>query len=287
MVVNYEAGSRLIRCVESLLADTSAGGAPEIVVVDHGSTDGSVAELQRALPDVCVLHPGANLGYAGGANRGIAATRAPIVAVCNADIEVEPGTAARLVARFDAEPDLGALGPTVRNPDGSPYHSARSVPNAVDAVGHALLGRLRPGNRFTRRYRQLDFDPTLARDADWVSGAAIWLRRAAVDSVGGWDDRYFMYVEDVDLCWRLRRAGWRIAYEPSGAVVHVHGASTVRHPYRMIVEHHRSLARFAAKRWHGAKRFLLVPAVAFLTARAAFEMGAHVLGRNRSAEVSG
>jgi N-acetylglucosaminyl-diphospho-decaprenol L-rhamnosyltransferase len=176
VVVSYEAGPRLIECVRSLLADTSEGGPPEIVVVDHGSTDGSVGEFQRALPTIGVLHPGGNLGYAGGANRGIAVTHAPIVAVCNADIEVEPGTAARLVARFDAEPDLGALGPTVRNPDGTPYHSARSVPSAVDAVGHALFGRLRPRNRFTRRYRQLDLDPTLARDADWVPA-----RRSRVD----------------------------------------------------------------------------------------------------------
>jgi N-acetylglucosaminyl-diphospho-decaprenol L-rhamnosyltransferase len=272
--------------VRSLLAETSAGEPPEIVVVDHGSTDGSVAELTRTLPDVPVVRPGVNLGYAGGANRGTAATHAPVVAVCNPDVEVEPGTAAALLARFDAEPDLGALGPLVRNPDGSPYHSARAVPSAIDAVGHALLGRRRPDNRFTRRYRQLDVDPGRARDADWVSGAAIWLRRAAVEAVGGWDERYFMYVEDVDLCWRLRQAGWRVAYEPGGTVVHVHGASTALHPYRMIAEHHRSLARFAAKRWRGAKRLLLVPATGFLVARAAFEMAAHALRRNRTAQVT-
>ncbi len=285
--MNYEAGSGLTRCVRSLLTDTSAGDAPEIVVVDNGSTDGSVAELTRALPEVPVLRPRANLGYAGGANRGIAATHAPVVAVCNPDVEVEPGTARALLARFDAAPDLGAVGPTVRNVDGTPYHSARSVPSATDAVGHALLARLRPENRFTRRYRELDIDPARARDADWVSGAAIWLRRAAVESVGGWDERYFMYVEDVDLCWRLREAGWRVAYEPGGAVVHAHGASTARHPYRMILEHHCSLVRFAAKRWRGAKRLLVVPAAAFLAARAAFEMGAHAWGRNRTARVSG
>ena len=290
VVVNYEGGDHLLACVRSLLDDTSAGAPPEVVVVDHGSADGSIEALMHALPDVPVLRS-ANLGYAAGANRGIAATNAGVVAVCNPDVTVEPGTAAALLARFDAEPDLGAVGPMVRNPDGSPYHSARTVPGVGDAVGHGLLEFVRPTNRFTRRYRELDVDPTQARDADWVSGSAVWLRRAAVESIGGWDEGYFMYVEDVDLCWRLRRGGWRVAYEPAGVVVHLHGASTARHPYRMILEHHRSLARFASKRWRGRRRWLLVPAVAFLALRALLAMAVHAVGRapreGRTTGVSG
>ena len=99
----------------------------------------------------------------------------------------------------------------------------------------------------------------------------MWLRRAALEQIGGWDERYFMYVEDVDLCWALRRAEWRVAYEPGGTVVHVQGVSTARHPYRMIVAHHRSLLRFATKRWHGWRRVLLVPAAMFLAARTGVE----------------
>ncbi|HEX6310949.1 MAG TPA: glycosyltransferase family 2 protein [Acidimicrobiia bacterium] len=290
VVVNYESGSHLLVCVRSLLADSSGGGPPEVVVVDHGSADGSVEELVEALPDVQVLRT-ANRGYAAGANQGIAATTAPIVAVCNPDVVVEPGAAATVLARFDAEPDLGAVGPMVRNLDGSPYHSARVVPTLPDTVGHGLLGLVRPDNPYTRRYRELDVDPSRPRDADWVSGAAVWLRRDALAAVGGWDDRYFMYVEDVDLCWRLRQAGWRVAYEPAAAVTHARGASTARHPYRMILEHHRSLARFAAKRWHGIRRLLLGPAVVFLAVRAALAMAVHALGlagrEGRTAGVSG
>ncbi len=119
----------------------------------------------------------------------------------------------------------------------------------------------------------------MARDVDWVSGAAVWLRRAALEEVGGWDERYFMYVEDVDLCWSLRRAGWRVAYEPGGTVVHVQGASTDRHPYRMIVAHHRSLLRYAAKRWTGWRRVLLVPAACYLAARTGAECLVQALRR--------
>ena len=267
VVVNYESGDALTACVASLLSDVSAGGPPEIVVVDNGSADGSVAHLHAVHPDVAVVDAGGNVGYATAANRGIAATTAPVVAVCNPDLVVRPGTAAALLAVF-AAPDVGAAGPRLLNPDGSTYPSARRDPTLTDAVGHATLGWIWPRNPFTRRYRELDADPSVARDVDWASGAALWLRRAAIEEIGGWDEDYFMYMEDVDLGWRLREAGWRIRYEPAGAVVHVQGLSTDARAVRMIVEHHRSTYRFAAKRWHGAKRLLLLPAAVFLSVRA-------------------
>jgi N-acetylglucosaminyl-diphospho-decaprenol L-rhamnosyltransferase len=149
--------------------------------------------------------------------------------------------------------------------------------STVDAAGHAVLGRVFPRNRFTRRYRQLDAAWDHPRDVDWISGALVFLRRSAVDSVGGWDERYFMYMEDVDLCWRLRRIGWRVAYEPGGSATHVQGASTAAHPYRMIAEHHRSAYRFAARRWRGPRRLLLAPAACFLALRAALDMVARAL----------
>jgi N-acetylglucosaminyl-diphospho-decaprenol L-rhamnosyltransferase len=286
VVINYEAGAVLAQCVRSLLADTSTGTTPQVVVVDNGSSDGSTAAVQQQ--EVRVLHPGTNLGYARAANLGIAATDAPVVAVCNPDLEVERGAAAAILSRLDAEPELAAVGPMIRNPDGTIYPSARSVPRLRDAVGHGILGLVWPTNRFTRRYRQLDADPHRPRDVDWVSGAAIWLRRDAIAAVGGWDERYFMYVEDVDLCWQLRRAGWRIAYEPGGRVTHVQGATTAKHPYRMIAEHHRSLLRFAAKRWHGARRLALPFAAVFLALRAALAMAEHALRRRpRPAQVTG
>ncbi|MCL4292899.1 MAG: glycosyltransferase family 2 protein [Acidimicrobiia bacterium] len=281
VVVNHDAGGLLADCVGSLLADRSAGAPPDVVVVDNDSHDDSLSTLEGAYPEVAVIRPRANLGYARAANLGIAATRAPVVAVLNPDALLDEGSAARVLARFEADPRVAACGPRIRNPDGSTYPSARRIPTVADAVGHGIVGLFRPGNRFTRRYRELDADPAVARDVDWVSGAAVFLSRPALDAVGGWNERYFMYVEDVELCWRLRRAGWRVVYEPGAGAVHVQGVSTDRRPYRMIVEHHRSLFRFASQRWHGPRRALLPLAAAYLAVRATIAVAARAAGAGR------
>ena len=277
VVVNYNAGEHLERCVASLLADDSTGTPPEVVVVDNASSDGSADAAQSVFPSLRLVRARSNRGYSAGANLGIAATSAPIVAVCNPDLTVERGTGAALANRLEREDDLGAIGPRIRNPDGSTYPSARRLPDTNDAIGHAFLGWWWPGNRWTRRYRQVDLDPGAARDADWISGAAMWLRRSALTGIGGWDERYFMYLEDVDLCWRLWQRGWRVAYEPAGIVDHAQGVSTRDHPYRMTIEHHRSTVRFAARRWTGLRKLLLVPLVALLSVRAVMVMVAHAL----------
>jgi N-acetylglucosaminyl-diphospho-decaprenol L-rhamnosyltransferase len=274
VVINYLGGPLLTDCVRSVRADTSAGPV-ELVVVDNGSTDGSIDALRAEFPDVRVVRAPGNVGYARAANLGIAATHAPVVAVLNVDLTLEPGTAEALVSRLEHEPALAALGPRVQNLDGSDYPSARKVPTIPVAIGHGLLGMWRPRNRFTRAYRELDADPARPRSVDWVSGTAMWLRRDALDAVGGWDERYFMYVEDLDLCWRLRRAGWDVAYDPAGRVVHVQGAITRRVPYRMIWEHHRSAWRFARRRFTGARAVVLPFVAVYLGLRAGLAMFEH------------
>jgi len=274
VVVNLNAADLTIACVASIVADTSAGDA-EVVVVDNGSRDDSVARIRKEFPDLLLVESAENVGYAGGANIGIAATRAPIVAVLNNDLTFAFGTARPLVEKLETTPRIGATGPLIRNLDGSVYPSARCIPSVFVAVGHGLLGLWWQSNPFTRRYRQLDIDPNVGREVDWLSGSAIWLRREALDAIGGWDERYFMYMEDVDLCWRLRRAGWHIVYEPAAEIVHVQGATTAKHPYRMLVEHHRSAWRFARRRFTGARAMFLPAAAVYLSFRAVLAMVEH------------
>jgi len=255
VVVNYESGPDLARCV----ADLRAAGLHELVAVDNGSADGSLAAAVSAVPDLGVVSPGANLGYGSAVNRGVAATSSPLVLVCNPDLEVPPGAVGALVAALDSDPAIALAGPLVRTPEGARYPSARQFPSMVDAAGHALLGLFAPDNRFTRNYQRSELDGAAAevRTVDWVSGACFLVRRAAFEAVGGFDESYFMYAEDVDLCWRLGKAAWRVAYAPEAEVTHLQGRATDHHPYRMILEHHRSLLRFASRSSTGWRRALL------------------------------
>ena len=254
VVVSYNSAEHLGACVRSIRAN----GINDIVVVDNGSVDesGRVAQSTGAT----WLPTGENLGYGRAVNRGAAtpvARAATYLLVCNPDTVLTEGAVPAMVASLSADTDLGIVGPRLSNPDGSLYPSARTFPNLLDAVGHGLLGMVAPRNPFTRRYRMLDWDHRHEDRVDWVSGACFLTRRTAWDAVSGFDPAYFMYMEDVDLCWRLGRSGWGVAYQPGAEVTHVQGVSTNHHPYRMLAAHHRSMWTFANRTTAGANRAAL------------------------------
>ncbi len=278
VVVDYHAGEHLAACLGSL----RAAGVDERLVVDNGSSAAERAAARRADPDLHWVDAGANLGYGTAANLGVARAGHPFLLVCNPDVVVGPGAVDTLVDRLEADPDLGLVGPLVRNPDGSVYPSARTFPDLVDALGHGALGLVAPGNRFTARYRMLDWDHARPARVDWVSGACVLARRAAWEDIGGFDPAYFMYLEDVDLCWRASRAGWAVGYEPAAEVTHTQGVSADRHPYRMLAAHHRSLWRFARATTTGPRRLALPIVAAGLAGRVGVAAVAHRLSPGSS-----
>jgi N-acetylglucosaminyl-diphospho-decaprenol L-rhamnosyltransferase len=254
VVVDFDSGEFLAECVSSLRDE----GVEELVVVENGRPEPARATLASAgLADTPLLFTGRNLGYGGGANRGLAAIgRAEYVLVANPDLVVHPGALAPLARALDEHPGWAVVGPRILTPEGAPYPSARVFPTPLVAAGHALLGALFPHNSFTRRYRTPDLQER-PREVDWVSGACFLGRRAALEAVGGFDEAYFMFGEDMDLCWRLARAGWRIGFEPAALVTHHEGVSRAPHPYKMALAHHRSALRFATHTLDGPRRVLL------------------------------
>jgi N-acetylglucosaminyl-diphospho-decaprenol L-rhamnosyltransferase len=264
VVVDYDAGAVLAECVRSLLDEGVSG----VVVVENGDPTSARAALEPAGIGVPLLVTGRNLGYGAGANRGVAASgSSDLVLVCNADVRVHPGAVARLVGALDAHPEWALVGPRIVDPTGAVYPSVRRFPSMTDAAGHALLALVWPGNRFSRRYRPAGAGGDERRAVDWVSGACFCARRSALEELGGFDEAYFMFAEDMDLCWRAHESGWGVGVEPAAAVTHVEGVSRRRHPYRMLVAHHRSALRFASRRARGVERLALPLAAAVLGTR--------------------
>ena len=278
VVVNYKARDHLVKCVRSLRAE----GVGDVVVADNNSGDGSREALAAEDPSTRFLDTGANLGYGTAANRGATVAVGDLLLVCNSDVVLEAGAVKALVAVLEADRRVAIVGPRVENRDGTLYPSPRTFPDMGVAIGHAFLGHVAPGNRFTRRYRMLDWDHAHTVDADWVSGACFLVRREAWVALGGFDEGYFMYAEDVDLCWRARQSGWKVAFDPAARVTHAQGASTDLRPYRMIIEHHRSLLRFHRRTTTGP-RAALVPLVALgLIARAGLTCAQRALTASRA-----
>jgi N-acetylglucosaminyl-diphospho-decaprenol L-rhamnosyltransferase len=267
VVVNYNAGDHLLRCMESVQAHSGDAGL-ELVVVDNASRDGSMERFAEMHPQQQRIENRDNRGFAAAANQGIRATTAPYVFVLNPDAEISGGTLAGLLKLAEDRPSAGAIGPLVRDLDGSLYPSARKVPTIGEAVGHAFLHPFDPDNRFSRAYTMADWDRASEREVSWVSGSCVLLRRAALEEVGLFDEGYFMYAEDADLCTRLRRAGWTVLFTPELEVTHERGVSTGNSKH-MIRVHSDSIYRYFAKHHAtGWKRVLLPFAWLALRARA-------------------
>jgi len=231
-----------------------------VVVVDTGSNDGTVDAVRAAHPKVRVLELG-NVGYGRGVNAGAALLGADVdvVIAANADVRFLPGAVATLVGALASDPAVAVVGPRVRYPDGGHQASARRSPSLGTAVAHAAIGWLLPANPATRRYHALDLtgpDAVAACDVDWVSGCAFAIRRSDLEAVGGFDPGYHLFVEDVDLCDRLRRRGRRIRFEPDAVVEHRVGASTEHRPLRARIAHARGLDRYLSRPARGPARHL-------------------------------
>ncbi|MFO7961619.1 MAG: glycosyltransferase family 2 protein, partial [Nitriliruptoraceae bacterium] len=192
--VTHDTREEVLGALDAVAADPDRPADLEVVVVDAGSSDATVAAV-RARDDGTRVLALTNTGFGRGANAGVRATRAASVLVANADVRVRPGALARLAATLSAEPTVAAVGPQVRYPGGELQASSRRDLDAVTIVGHALLGRWWPENRWTHRYHARDLPSELPRDVAWLSGCALLVRRAAFEAVGGFDPGFFLYVE--------------------------------------------------------------------------------------------
>jgi N-acetylglucosaminyl-diphospho-decaprenol L-rhamnosyltransferase len=223
-VVSWNTRDLLDACLRSLEPAASSGLA-SVWVVDNGSSDGSPELVRDRFMWARLLQPGDNIGFGRAVNLVAANSSSEWIAVSNSDVELTPEALEQLLAVGAAHPDAGALAPRLVLPDGSTQHSVYAFPS----VGLALVSGLRLERvfpRLARRYVLLGHAPTGSSEVHWAVGAFLLVRRRAFEAVGGFDERQWLFAEDLDLGWRLAGAGWTTRYEPDAVVHHHESAAT-------------------------------------------------------------
>jgi len=230
VLVNFNAGDELRQALAAISAELE-GHEWDGAVVDNASTDGSADVVSAVAPRMRLVRNAANVGFGGAVNQAVAACRGGLVLIVNPDCRLGTGAFARLRAELDAHPGCAVVGPRILDPDGSVQGSARGDPDMLTGLfgrTSALRGLL-PFLPAARRNVVVE-DAVASGQAsvtvDWVSGACMLVRRDAFDAVGGFDERYFLYWEDADLCRRLRARGHHVRYVPDATAVHHVGVSS-------------------------------------------------------------
>ena len=240
VVVSYNVRDLLLQCLASLRPALERQHLTIVVVVDNDSDDDSVGATHARFPDIRIIEA-ENLGYGAGANSGIAATSSEFVLVLNPDTVVPAGTIARLAEYMSANPRVGVAAPRLRYPDRTVQSTRRRFPRRLTPIFEStIFERIWPSNPWTVRYQMLDSEPDSVEHVDWVVGACLLLRRAAIEQAGGFNESFWMYCEDTELCWRLRRHGWKTAIIPDVEVTHHEAASSSQNTARRQVAFDRS-----------------------------------------------
>jgi GT2 family glycosyltransferase len=226
--------------------------------VDNGSEREDLEGLCQAFPQVAIIINSRNLGFARAANQGIQRSQGRYLMLLNPDALLTAGSLGHLITYLDAHPQVGIIGPRVTNTDGTIQGSARAFPGLLTAFfgRTSFFTRYFPRNPISRRHMPaLNSQLDRPQPVDWVSGACMVIRRRLVEEVGGLDERFFLYWEDADFCWRIQKSGWQVVYDPRVSVIHQVGVSSRQAPFRSLVAFHRSAYRLYRKHvtgsaWH-------------------------------------
>ncbi len=244
LIVNWNTADYLLGCLEALYAHPPAA-AFEVIVVDNASSDDSLAQLAVRYPQVTVVASELNLGFARANNRAAAAAQGAHLLLLNPDTRVAPGAIDHLLDYLSRQPRVGAVGPRLLNADGSLQPSVERLPSLFREAWRLFhLDPLYP----VSQYRLPGAAPMAPRAVEVINGACLLLRRAALPPPGLFDEDYFVYSEEIDLCFRLRQAGWALHWAPAVVVTHFGGRSTGQAADAMFMELYRNKILFFRKR---------------------------------------
>lgn len=271
IVVSWNVRDLLRRCLFSIRQQTTDNTQQiEIIVVDNASSDGTVIMLRDEFPDVCVIANSDNVGFTRGNNQAFAIARGRYLFLLNPDTELGENALENLTAFMELHPRVGIVGPQLYYGDGSVQSSRRRFPTFATAfLESTKLQQWFPRHRALTRYYMLDTRDDETQEVDWINGSAMFVRREVYEQVGGFDEGFFMYSEELDWCYRAKQAGWQVVYLPSVQVTHYAGKSSEQVISQRDIYFHSSKVRFFRK-YRGA----LVAEIlrAFLLAMFAFQV---------------
>lgn len=272
VIVNYSVKNLLKKCLESIFK-YEKNIEFEVIVVDNNSMDHSQEMLKRDFPQVKLIENKRNLGFSRGCNQGIKESQGRYILLLNPDTELTPGGFKKMIDFMDSKPEKGICGPKMIDQEGNFQFSCRSFPSYLTAVSssQSILNRIFPENLLSQKYLLKEKDHSQILEVDWVSGSCLLAKREMFEKVGLLDERFYMYVEDVDLCYRAKMAGFSVFYFPQVLVIHHIGKSTQKKKLDMLVEHHRSMYYFYRKH-HNPNVFLRVTVFFFIWIRLGFVM---------------
>jgi len=257
VIVNWNTREFLSRCLKAVY-DTTSHLDFQVIVVDNGSTDGSQEMVQQAFPDVHLIANQENLGFAGANNQAIRHSQGRYVLLLNSDAFVGENTIEQMVAFMDAHPEAGMAGCKLRYEDGRLQPSCYSFPSLLTELWIATqLDKLFPKSPVFGKYRMTFWGYDNVRQVDVILGAFMLVRSTAITQVGLMDERYFMYSEEVDWCYRFKEKGWKIYFNPGVEAVHVGGGTTRQVRAEMLVQMYRSRIDFFRK-YHGRLQAMLL-----------------------------
>ena len=226
VIVSYESRPLLERCLAALAADAGRTASTEVIVVDQDSQDGTAAWLAAERPEVRLVALPENVGFGAGNNRGAEVATGRWLLLLNSDAFVRPGAIDELVRFAEARPSAGVVGPRLLWPDGRLQRSCRRFPTVSRlATEYLYLRKLAPRSRALNGFYCGDFDHATARRVDWLTGACLLVRRDLFEQLGGFDEAFFLYSEEVDLLYRAAQLGAETWFDPAAEVVHVWGGT--------------------------------------------------------------
>jgi GT2 family glycosyltransferase len=244
IVVNRNTSGLLLKCLEHIYR-SRLPEKPEVLVVDNGSTDDSVACVKKDFPEAIILEAGRNLGFAAANNWAIKHASGTFFLLVNTDAMLESDAASMLINLMESDARIGLAGPQLLNADGSVQTSYEAVPTlATETLNRSLLKRLFP-KRFPHKSRVL----SSPEEVESLIGAVMMIRREAIEQLGGFDERYFFFLEETDLAVRMVRNGWNVVHEPRARAAHLQGATAKKHAPEARIEFYRSRYLFFSQHY--------------------------------------